>query len=250
MTKKFDDNARELYNQSNLLFSEFNYNNEKVKTMKIKPINAESARKYIATYHYSKTLPDSTKYIYAGFLGDSIAGIICYGMGASKNQYTALIPNIKEGQYLELTRLWSHDNMPHNTESKIISESLKSLPKQYKLIISFADPSKGHLGIIYQATNWYYCGMSNKGKSLITNDGIVKHTRLLGIYKKRHPELKNKTNSEIMDIYNWKYIESYGKHRYVMLRGSKKEKKNLFNNIKNKILPYPKNKKAPNDIAR
>ena len=85
--------------------------------------------------------------------------------------------------------------------------------------------------------------MSNKGKSLITNDGIVKHTRLLGIYKKRHLELKNKTNSEIMDIYNWKYIESYGKHRYVMLRGSKKEKKNLFNNIKNNILPYPKNKK-------
>ena len=61
MTKKFDDNARKLYNQSNLLFSEFDYNNEKVKTMKIKPINAESARKYIATYHYSKTLPDSTK---------------------------------------------------------------------------------------------------------------------------------------------------------------------------------------------
>ena len=46
-----------------------------------------------------------------------------------------------------------------------------------------------------------------------------------------------------MDIYNWKYIKSYGKHRYVMLRGSKKEKKNLFNNIKNKILSYPKNKK-------
>ena len=244
MTKKFDDNARKSYNQSSLLFSEFDYNNEKVNSMKIKPITSKSARKYIATYHYSKTLPDSTKYIYAGFLGNSIAGIICFGMGSSKNQYTALIPDIKEGQYLELTRLWCPDNMPHNTESKIISESLKSLPKKYKLILSFADPSKGHLGIIYQATNWYYCGMSNKGKSLITNDGIVKHTRLLGIYKKRHPELRNKTNQEIMDIYNWKYIKSYGKHRYVMLKGSKKERKFFFNIIKNRILPYPKRNNA------
>lgn len=241
MTKKFDDNARELYNQSNLLFSEFDYNNEKVNTMNIKPINAESARKYIATYHYSKTLPDSTKFIYAGFFGDSIAGVICYGMGAGKNQYTALIPNINNGEYLELTRLWCHDNMPKNTESKLISGSLKMLPKQYKLILSFADPSKGHLGIIYQATNWLYCGMSNGGKALITEDGIVKHVRLLGIYKQRHPELKNKTNAEIMKIYKWKYIENYKKHRYVMLRGSKTTKKHLNKYLKNKIKQYPKN---------
>ena len=242
MTKKFDDNARKFYLKNNLLFSEFNYNEEKVSSMKIKLINSKSARKYIATYHYSKTLPDSTKYIYACFLGGSIAGIICYGMGASKNQYTSLIQDIKKGQYLELTRLWCHDNMPHNTESKIISKSLKMLPKQYKLILSFADPSKGHLGIIYQATNWFYCGMTNNGKSLITNDGIVKHVRLLGIYKKRHPELKNKSNEEIMNIYKWKYIKNYGKHRYVMLRGSKKEKKTLYEKIKKKISNYPKNK--------
>ena len=240
MTKVFDDNARNDYAANLSLFSEFNYNDESVKSMIVKEINKGDARKYISTYHYSKTFPDSTMYVFAGFYGSEIAGIICYGMGASKNQYTAIIPKIKKDEYLELTRLWSPDSMPKNTESKLIAESLKMLPLKYKLIISFADPSQGHLGIIYQATNWLYCGMSNKGKCLITKDGITKHLRLIGIYKKRHPELKNKTNQEIMDIYGWKYEKSYGKHRYVMIRGTRKEKKKLISIMSKKIKDYPK----------
>ena len=240
MTKKFDDNARKEYENNLSLFSEFEYNDQKVRSMIVREINKGDARKYISTYHYSKTFPDSTMYVFAGFYGSEIAGIICYGMGASKNQYTALVPNIKNNEYLELTRLWCPDSMPKNTESKLIADSLKMLPKKYKLILSFADPSQGHLGIIYQATNWFYCGMSNKGKCLITKDGVTKHLRLIGIYKKRHPELRNKSNDEIMDIYGWKYGDSHGKHRYVVIRGNKTEKKKLLSIISNRILPYPK----------
>ena len=54
----------------------------------------------------------------------------------------------------ELTRLWSPDGMPKNTESKLISESIKLLPKEVRLILSYADPSQGHLGKIYQATKY------------------------------------------------------------------------------------------------
>lgn len=239
MTKAFDDKAREKH-LNRLCYPEFEYNNVSVKEMVVKQISAKEAREYIATYHYTKTFPDSTKFVFAGFYQNSLAGIICYGMGASKNQYTSLIKDIKKGQYLELTRLWSHDNMPKNTESKLIAESIKMLPSQYKLVISFADPTQGHVGTIYQATSWLYCGMSNKGKCLITKDGITKHTRLLGIYKMRHPELKEKTNKEIMDIYGFTYGESAGKHRYVKLRGTKKEIKTMKREVSSKILPYPK----------
>ena len=239
MTKVFDDNAR-INLLSQFDFKETQYNDSPVFSMSVIPISIKLAREYIATYHYTKTMPDSTKYAFGGFYEDKLAGVIVYGMGSSKNQYLSLFPNLENGQYLELTRLWSPDGMPKNTESKLIGESFKLLPKEIEVLISFADPSRGHIGIIYQATNWYYCGMSNGGKQLVTRDGIEKHPRLLGIYKMRHPEQRNLTNQELMDFYGFTYKPTSGKHRYVYLLGNKKTRNKNFSFIKDVIQPYPK----------
>jgi SLT domain-containing protein len=56
----------------------------------------------------------------------------------------------------------------------------------------------------------------------------------------RHPELKAYNNDDLMKLLGYTYIGTAGKHRYVIFRGSKKDKKKLLLNIKNKILPYPK----------
>jgi len=144
MTKKFDDKAR--FNLSNQLFSyDIEWNNCKAKDMIIKKMTIWEAREYISSYHYSKSMPDSTMYCYAWFYWEVLAWIIVYWMWAGKSQYKAILPNIKQWEYLELTRLWSPDNMPKNTESRLIWLSLKILPKKIKLIVSFADPSKNHL---------------------------------------------------------------------------------------------------------
>jgi hypothetical protein len=239
LTKKFDDNARSKYLDKNS-FEDLEYNQMPVSSMKVMQVDVKYARSYIATYHYSKTMPDSTKYVYGGFYGDKLAGLVVYGMGSGKNQYSALFPNIQNGQYLELTRMWSADGMPRNTESKLIGESFKLLPPEIEILLSFADPSHNHVGTIYQATNWYYCGMSNGGRQLVTEDGIEKHTRLLGIYKMRHPEYGDISNEELMKMYGWHYQDTSGKHRYVFLLGTKQTKKKNYEFIKDKILPYPK----------
>lgn len=239
MTKVFDDKAREnLVKQFNP--NDFKYNGVPVKEMKVKPMTVKEARPYIATFHYSQTMPDSTKYVFGGYYDDKLCGIVAYGMGTGKNQYLSVIPTIENGQYLELTRLWCANDMPRNTESKLISTSLKMLPQSIKLIISFADDSKKHVGTIYQATNWYYLGSNKGGKTLICEDGIVKHTRLIGMYKKRHPELKKLSNEEVMEKYGWKYGEAGNKHRYVYTRGTKKEKKEMYKQFQSKVQPYPK----------
>lgn len=239
MTKKFDDKARAEYLSENN-FANLEYNGLPVRDMIVKPMSVKEARRYIATYHYSKSMPDSTKFVFAGYYDDKLAGIIVYGMGAGRSQYTALIPTIEKGQYLEITRLWSPDSMPKNTESKLISESMKLLPKEYKLIVTFADQNRKHRGIIYQATNSLYTGETTSGKVLVTEDGTIQHTRLLGIYKNRHKELKNMSNKEIMELYKWTYKDGSKKHRYVYLRGSKVERKRLFKFIEPKIKKYPK----------
>lgn len=238
MTKQFDDNSRIKWSNQ-IDFGDLEHCGESVSKLIVKSVSPKAIRPIIAKYHYSKTFPDSTLFCFAGYLNHKIAGVITFGMGAGKSQYTALIPDIKQGEYCELTRLWSPDGMPKNTESKLISLAIKMLPPKIKLIVSFADPSRNHIGTIYQATNFYYCGFSSAGKMMITNDGIEKHPRLLGIYRMRHPEYKETKTDELMRILGYKYIEASGKHRYVFLRGSKNEKKNLKKQLLPKILPYP-----------
>lgn len=239
MTRAFDDKAR-FTMLSEYDKKKFLYNGVPVREMEVKQVDAKFARPYIATFHYSGVMPDSSKYIYAGYFKDVLCGICVFGMGAGRNQYTAIIPDIEKGQYLELTRLWCANDMPRNTESKLISKSLKMLPDNIKMVISFADGSKNHVGTIYQATNWNYIGTTSSGRVLVTEDGQEQHARLLGIYKARHPELKQYTNQEIMQLYGWSYKEASSKNRYVYFLGNRKDKKAMYFKIRDRVLPYPK----------
>ena len=239
MTVKFDDDARQRM-ANEYRETDFKYDGTPIREMVVKRIPAKQARKYIASFHYSRTMPDSTRYAYAGYLNGKLCGVICYGMGCGKSQYTSLIPDIENGTYLELTRLWCANDYPRNTESKLIAESLKLLPPEIKLVLSFADEGEGHCGIIYQATNWLYCGKNSGGKMLMCEDGLKKHPRLLGIYRQRHPEYKRYTNDELMNLLGYQYVGGGRKFRYVYLRGSKRERRELCGMLDGKIQPYPK----------
>jgi hypothetical protein len=241
MTKAFDDSARLKYENELSRDLEI-YDGGKVKDMVVKQVTAKYARPYIAYNHYTKTFPDSTKYTFAGYINGKIAGIITYGMGVGKNQYLSLLSDLENGEYLELTRLWSPDGFPKNTETKLISQSIKMLPPEVRLVMSFADGSRGHVGTIYQASNFYFCGMSGGGRMMVTEDGFEQHTRLLGIYKMRHPKTYGKMkNEEIMEELGLRYIKSAPKYRYVLLTSKDKKQKKLdYKEIEDKILEYPK----------
>lgn len=240
MTVAFDEKARHEMAQTFYAY-DFSYDGTPVSDMVVKEIATQTARKCISSFHYSHTYPDSTLIAYGGFLNNKLCGVVCYGMGANKAQYTALIPDIENGEYAELTRLWCANDYPKNTESKLISASLKLLPPSIKLVISFADQGKGHLGTIYQATNFYYCGMySGGGTTLVTKDGLKKHGRLVGIYKMRHPEYKDVPTTELISMLGYTTEKASPKYRYVYLRGTRKERKQMYNQIKDKIQQYPK----------
>ena len=240
MTKKFDENARQnLLSQKKLFNPLLCEADAKPNQMVVKKVPASSVREYIASFHYSHIMPDNAFECYAGYYGDSLAGVVVFGNGASNEAFKALIPFIEVTNCRELMRLWSPDGMPANTESKLISESIKLLPKEVYLILSFADPNQNHKGIIYQACNFHYCGMSNPSKMLIDDKGCIFHVRTIGSFKRRHPELRSMTHKEIMAKYNWKYIDASGKHRYVLFRGEKWLQKLMYYRIQHHIEEYP-----------
>jgi len=61
------------------------------------------------------------------------------------------------GPTWELARLWVSDAMPANTETYFIGQAIRFIKRTRKdvlTLVSYADPSAGHAGVIYRASNW------------------------------------------------------------------------------------------------
>ena len=123
----------------------------------------------------------------------------------------------------------------------MISQGIKLLKKdkpEIKILVSFADTREGHLGYIYQASNWYFTGWSIPcGGSIVING------------KEYHPKnLNNKYNTsdierlkEILNTQNIYYRPRSKKGRYVyFISNDKKENEMLKSLCKYKIQDYPK----------
>lgn len=78
MTKKFDDYARcELLKT----YSKPDLSKVSVDQLTVKEISCKQARGMIAAFHYSKTMPDSSRFIYGLFYQDMLVGVCVFGMG-------------------------------------------------------------------------------------------------------------------------------------------------------------------------
>lgn len=231
MTMAFDEAARR---ELQSWYESVDLSSVKPSELRCIQIPVKVARPFIATFHYSRTMPDSTRFAYGLEYGGRIVGVCTFGMGCGKNQYTSVIPTIQKGQYIELTRLWCEDTLGRNTESWFISRCIKRLPEEIKLILSFSDEKQHHSGTIYQAMNFFYLGVNKGGKMMVGPDGIEKHPRLIGIYRKRHPELAEKSSAEIMDMLDFKYVQGGRKRKYAF--GTNKVTRKILRRL---ALPYP-----------
>ncbi len=143
-----------------------------VRTFIIKQINYKECKSFCKLWHYSKSCPPGK--IYFGLFKNSILiGVICYGCPAMRHQKTCYKADI------ELRRLCCIDDTPKNTESYFIGRTLRKIKQLgYKRVLSLADPNFGHLGTIYQATNFKYLGRERGGGSRdIFINGEKMHSR-------------------------------------------------------------------------
>ena len=132
----------------------------------------------------------------------------------------------------ELNRLWVDDSVPKNGESFLIANTIKQLDKE--IIVSFADTSKGHVGYVYQATNFLYCGLSAKflDPKVRGKENMHHATYAHGMTMKQVKEVYGEEN-----VY---YVERPRKHRYIYFNCNKRRKKELKKKLRYKIYPYPK----------
>jgi hypothetical protein len=207
--------------------------------MKVLSINPKETYDWLLNVHYAKRIPQIIK-AFGLYDGDKLVGVITYGippspslcMGVCGKEYSEIV--------LELNRLCLLDNHK-NQASKLVSGSIKLLPKP-TIVVSYADNEQGHVGYVYQATNFLYTGLSAKRV-----DWAVK-----GLEHKHGKTISNgMTLEKIKEKYgdDFYYTERSRKHRYIIFHGSKNDKKILKSKLKYEIQPYPKGKTNKYEIT-
>ncbi len=195
----------------------------------VETINYSIAMNVIVRCHYlHRKCPCSFAF---GLFKDSVLyGVIIYGTPSSAPLRSGICGPSQKNNVIELTRLWVDDSVPKNGESYLIGNTLPLLNKE--IVVSFADISVGHIGTIYQATNWIYTGLSAKRTDWHVA-GNLKHGQTWAD-KYTSKEIRAKFG----DMFCLK--DRPRKHRYIYIRGNKRRKNELISMLRYPVLKYPK----------
>lgn len=197
-----------------------------------KLINHETAARMAETYHYAHRVPSIVVAV-GMYVDEILAGVCTYGIPPSPEARQCCGTD-KENFVLELNRLYIYDHVGKNGESWLIGQTFRFIPKEFSILISYADTQQNHIGSIYQATNWLYTGYTDMERKTPRFDyvipGMINHSR--DITRMGGARVANELQAE--------RVERSKKHRYVYFLGSKSQRKELRKALKWPVLPYPK----------
>ena len=201
---------------------------------KVKKISYEETKPYLLEIHYAKRMP-SISYAFGLFIDNNLCGVITYGKPPSSTLRKGLAGEKNIKYVLELNRLCLKNNLK-NEASILISRSLKQLPKS--IIISFADTEQKHIGYVYQACNFYYCGLSAKRTDWKIRGMEHLHGQTIA---DKYRGVKNRAQAIREDYGDKFYLKQRPrKHRYIYFIGNKRDKKTFKKELKYEFKPYPK----------
>ncbi len=194
----------------------------------ITPISYDETKPFILDIHYAKRMPSIT-YAYGLFQNNKLIGIVSYGSPPSPILCSGIAGEKYKHLVLELNRLVLKHNKK-NQASILISSSLKLLPKP-KIVVSYADTEQEHKGVVYQATNFIYTGLSAKRTEWRLKGSNLHSKTVIQKYSLE----ERKSNKEKFEV-----VDRPRKHRYIYFIGNKTEKKEFKKNLKYPIQSYPK----------
>lgn len=164
----------------------------------------DAAKYACEKWHYSRCVPKSKQVWIGVWESEKFIGIVSFGR--STTPYLGTAYGLGTTECAELTRiaLSSHKN----PVSRIMAVAIRMIRKQspgLRLLVSLADPLQGHVGSVYQATNWVYVGRSSACTQYLVNDKW-RNDANIGRMLKGNPSLRKSLPSRDME----------GKHKYLM----------------------------------
>ena len=199
----------------------------------VKPITYQEAMAIVVERHYlHRKCPVSSAFGLIDRNSGEIVGVVTYGVSPSSTLLKGICGPEEAKNVYELNRLWVDDRVPKNGERYLIANTMRLLDRE--IIVSFADSSQKHVGIIYQAANFIYTGLSAK----------FKDPKVVGKENMHHATYANGlTNAQVVEKFgaeNVTFVERPRKHRYIYFNCSKTRKRQLLKKLRYKVIPYPK----------
>lgn len=136
----------------------------------IAPVTTAEARSLIIPNHYLHSFPAVVSLRLGLYHGPFLRGVIvfAYPPPETATRYG--------GVTWELARLWIGDDLPRNAETWFIGKALRHIRTNYRhvaFVVSYADPSAGHSGVIYQAANFKADGRTDDERKTPRFDWVV-----------------------------------------------------------------------------
>ena len=161
----------------------------------------------------------SVSYAYGLFDGEEMVGALTIGKPASNSLCVGLAGADYSPHVYELNRLVASGGLPENSMSFFVGAVLRDLKDTDLILVSYADSGMGHHGYVYQATNWWYTGVTKA-----RTDKYVPGNKHSRHYTNEYDHLRKVRTS---------------KHRYVFVP-NKRLRRRVKADMKYPILPYPK----------
>ncbi len=193
------------------------------------------AAEVFTRWHYLHSAPAGVKLTLGVFAGERLAGAVALNAGPINGW--RLVKGAQREDCLCLARLWLADDLPRNSESRVLGLVIRLLRRHtaVKFLVSYADPAAGHVGTVYQAAGWDYTGVSEAQPLMAIGDGPPRHTRSIASTLGTHSAAFFR--SQGMDVH---LVATIPKHRYLRFVDP-----SWRSQLRVPVLPYPKKGGGP-----
>lgn len=208
--------------------------------VRVEAVNYRVAKQFIEQYEWLGNL-GSAQVFFALLWGDEILSVVCFARPASRSSLKKQLGIIADLSVFQLCRGATSPIAPSWAASHLISKALKLLAKARRVcvVVAYADPRAGEIGVVYQSANALYLGvMDSRGPGQYVIRGRAYHPRTVHrvFGSARHESLKK------VDP-NYVRIQRTKKHRYLFVTAKGARRKLIIRALEPHLRPAPKRSK-------
>lgn len=202
--------------------------------LKVLPINSFEVEPWLLQKHYAKRMCPIS-YAFGLYDNETLIGVVTYGVPSSSALRVGICGSEYIDSVIELNRLCCDSQK--NMASLLVGRSLQMLPKPL-IVVSYADTEQGHVGYVYQATNFIYTGLSAKRTDWKVKGMEHLHGATIADMSRGQENRADWMRGKFGDDF---YLQDRSrKHRYIFFLGNKNNKQTMIKALKYKIEAYPK----------
>lgn len=144
--------------------------------LRLRTVPMRVAKLVYEWWHYLGTTPFMGAVHYGVYFGEQLVGCLSYGQ-VNAPVLEGVYDYETQTEWLELKRFALMDSLPKNSESRVLSVSLKLLRKDFpsiKGVVTYADIGQNHKGTIYKASNFEYRRITAKKSEYVFKGKVLR----------------------------------------------------------------------------